>query len=73
MPDVLFCSVPFCVLCSINDNFFFASGIPQIAEGGEIGVGSFGLVLFRALGGHFDSVAPSVLHMPGAFSRQDMS
>ncbi|CAM9690218.1 unnamed protein product [Ascophyllum nodosum] len=36
---------------------------------GEIAAGSFGLVLFRALGGRFSSVAPSALHMPGAFSR----
>ena len=37
---------------------------------GEIAAGSFGLVLFRALGGRFSSVAPSALHMPGAFSRR---
>ncbi|CAM9453900.1 unnamed protein product [Hapterophycus canaliculatus] len=36
---------------------------------GEIGAGSFGLVLYRALGGRFSSVAPSALHMPGAFSK----
>lgn len=38
-------------------------------HGGEIGAGSFGLVLFRALGGRFNAVAPSALHMPGAFGR----
>ncbi|CAN0545247.1 unnamed protein product, partial [Laminaria digitata] len=37
---------------------------------GEIGAASFGLVLFRALGGRFSSVAPSALHMPGAFGRR---
>lgn len=36
---------------------------------GEIGACSLGVVLFRALGGKFCSVAPSALHMPGAFSR----
>ena len=37
---------------------------------GEIGAASYGLVLFRALGGRFRSVAPSALHMPGAFGRR---
>lgn len=41
----------------------------QPASSGELGAGSFGVVLFRALGGKFSSVAPSALHMPGAFSR----
>lgn len=41
----------------------------QPASSGEIGACSFGVVLFRALGGEFSSVAPSALHMPGAFSR----
>ncbi|CAN0102754.1 unnamed protein product [Ectocarpus sp. 12 AP-2014] len=45
----------------------------QPPNSGEIGAGSFGLVLFRALGGKFSSVAPSALHMPGAFSRLSAS
>ncbi|CAN0006741.1 unnamed protein product [Pylaiella littoralis] len=40
---------------------------------GEIGACSLGVVLFRALGGKFCSVAPSALHMPGAFSRLSAS
>eukprot|EP00903_Cladosiphon_okamuranus_P017321 g15959.t1 len=41
----------------------------QPVSSGEWGAGSFGVILFRALGGKFSSVAPSALHMPGAFSR----
>lgn len=48
---------------------------PSNGEMGDasLGASSFGLILYRALGGRFSSVAPSVLHMPGSFSRLSAS